>query len=154
MKEKLAKDKGYSFDKEGNLLGPKGKCIAKYANSNGYYVFSIRYKTVRMNLGVHRFQAYLKYGDKIYEKGIVVRHLNGNKFDNSWNNIAIGTAKENTDDIPRDIIMRNCLIATSFVRKYDKDIIRAFHNTGKSYKETMKEFNISSKGTLHFILNK
>ena len=31
----------------------------------------------------HRLQAYQKYNNEIYNKGIVVRHLDGNKLNNS-----------------------------------------------------------------------
>lgn len=40
---------------------------------------------------IHRLQAYQKFGDKIYEDGIVVRYLNGDRYDNSYDNIGIGT---------------------------------------------------------------
>jgi len=33
------------------------------------------------------------------------------------------------------------------------EIIRKFHDKYKSYKKTMEKFNITSKGSLHFILN-
>lgn len=103
---------------------------------------------------VHRIQALQKFGDKIFKDGIVVRHLNGEKTDNSWDNIAIGTHKDNAMDIPKEQRLQRSLYATSFVRKHYANKVKKFHSIDKSYKKTMNEFSISSKGTLHFILNK
>lgn len=38
--------------------------------------------------------------------------------------------------------------------KRNKAIMLAFYADAKSYKKTMEKFGISSKGTLHYILNK
>ena len=57
-------------------------------------------------------------------------------------------------DISAEVRLAKALHATSFSRKHDKEPIRAYYAEHKSYRKTMEEFNISSKGTLHFILNK
>ena len=83
-----------------------------------------------------------------------VRHVNADRGDFSWDNILIGTHSQNMMDIPEHIRLAKALHATSHVRKYDKGEVRKFYNGCKSYKKTMEQFDISSKGTLHFILNK
>ena len=97
-----------------------------------------------------------KYGNIIYNDNIVVRHINNNSLDNSWNNIIVGTYKDNSNDIPQDVRMKRSINATQYCKKYSDEkvleIIR-FYKSSNSYKETMKKFNISSKGTLNFILN-
>lgn len=94
-----------------------------------------------------------KYGDKLFEKGIETRHKNGIKTDNSWNNILIGNHSQNMMDIPKQIRVKKALHASSFLVKHNKDEIKKYHEKYKSYKKTMDKFNISSKGTLHYILN-
>ena len=103
---------------------------------------------------VHRLQAYQKFGDKIYLKNIHVRHKNNISTDNSFENILIGTPSENAMDNPKEDRVKRANHATSFWRKYDKDIVKSFHKeNGRSYKKTMSNFNITSKGTLNYILN-
>ena len=102
----------------------------------------------------HRLQAYQKYGNDIYKEGIVVRHLNGDRYDNSYNNIAIGTIKDNKHDIPIELVSINC----GYVRrKYDKDTvenIRRDKEQGLTYSQLMTKYNISSKGTINYILHR
>ncbi len=102
---RLTKDMGYFVDKEGNAwsskYGKKRKLKLSISNNKGYksYRFVVSSGTYsRWSVKVHRFQAYQKFGDVIFEKGIQVRHLNGNSLDNSWDNIEIGTTKQNHDD--------------------------------------------------------
>lgn len=68
--------------------------------SNEYRQISFIYENHRYYCPIHRLQAYIKYRELLYQKDIMVRHLNGNKLDNSWDNIAIGTAYDNAQDIP------------------------------------------------------
>jgi hypothetical protein len=154
-----AYNKGYRVTENGEVISHKGKTIKLYLGSAGYYKFSFRseekIKDNRVSFCVHRLQAFQKYGQKLFRKGIEVRHKDGVKANNSWDNILIGTHSENMMDIPKHIRIEKALYATSFVRKYDKEDVIKFHKeNGNSYKKTMEEFGISSKGTLHFILNK
>ena len=55
--------------------------------------------------------------------------------------------------MPKEDRLKYALNATKHVRKYDKQEVRDYYNSCKSYAKTMEKFNISSKGTLHFILN-
>lgn len=152
-KEQLLIDRGYKVLEDGTMLNPNGVKIAKYIDNRGYRSTSIRFDGVKKLVHVHRLQAFQKFGLEIYATGIVVRHLNNNKLDNSKENILIGTSSENMMDIPKEQRLKQALHATSFVRKYNKDEVIEFHKKSKSYKKTMERFNISSKGTLHFILN-
>ena len=49
--------------------------------------------------------------------------------------------------------VRDFYINYSF-KKYNRNEVMAFHKkNGNSYKKTKAEFNISSSGTLHYVLN-
>ena len=63
---------------------------------DGYPTITISRHAVR----VHRLVAYQKFGNAIFEKEMQVRHLNGNKLDFSFQNIEIGTSKQNQLDKP------------------------------------------------------
>lgn len=149
--EQIASKRGYVVTEDGKLLNPSSVEIGY--NYSGYITTSIRVGGKRKDLKAHRLQAYQKYGEALYEEGVVTRHLNSNSEDNSWENILIGTQSDNMMDIPEQIRVKKALHATSFVRKHNKKEIQKFHNINKSYKKTMDEFGITSKGTLHYILN-
>ena len=150
-KEQIAFSKGIRVTTEGTVITSKGKTIGKGID-RGYFFIGVKVKGKVTIIKVHRLQAYQKYGDNLYKEGILVRHLNGNSKDNSWDNIVIGTASDNRMDIPEQSRISYATHASSFVKKYDNDVIKEYHKTSKSYKETMDKFNISSKGTLHYIL--
>lgn len=157
MKDKIivAYNKGYRCTRNGKPIGPNGNTI-KGCHKNKYHFIKIRIPETKncKNIAVHRLQAFQKYGYKMFESGIEVRHLNGNPSDNSWDNIAIGDHRTNMMDIPEHIRIAKALHATSFVKKYDEKEVKEFHSKEKSYKKTMEKFNITSKGTLHHILNR
>jgi len=150
--EQIAVKRGYIVSEEGVLYNPKGNKIGSIHNS-GYHRTNIRINKKETNLMAHRLQAYQKYGDILYNKGVMVRHYNGNKLDNSWGNILIGNNSQNQLDIPKNIRIKRSLNSWKNTRKYDRDEVIEYYNKVKSYKKTKEKFDISSSGTLHFILN-
>lgn len=150
-KEQIAFSKGYRVTKEGNCVSPKGKLL-KLVFSNPYLRFSIKNEGKVLTVKVHRLQAYQKFGDGIYDEGIVVRHLNGNYLDNSWDDIEIGSDSDNMLDIPEEVRVTKASNAGKVYSDELVDSIKAYKKT-HTYAETMKEYNISSKGTLYYILN-
>lgn len=155
--EAYAYEKGYRIDKDGNAYGLKHRILKPYIDKKNYKFFCCRFNKKTILISYHRFQAYSKFGDKIYEKEICVRHLNGNPLDNSWNNIEIGTTQENMLDIPKE----KRLSITSYMSSQRKNAfskekilaIKEAHKNGLSYKEIMDKFGISSKGTISYIIN-
>lgn len=151
---------GYRVNENGELIGLNGKSVGSLCN--GYYRIKVRVKKNSdskikdhyINCLVHRLQAYQKYGEDIYKKGIVCRHLNGNPLDNSIDNIAIGTQSDNMMDRQQADRIAHASHASSFAQVHNHNEIISFYNKEKSYSKTMDEFNISSKGTLHYIINK
>ena len=150
--ERILSKRGYVVTEDGTLLNPKGNKIGSKDN-RGYIGSEIKVEGKGIPFFAHRLQAFQKYSNLLYEKGIVTRHLNGNKEDNSWDNIAIGTHSDNMMDIPEQIRIKKAKYAASFIKKYDYEEVINFYKSCKSYKKTMQEFNISSKGTLNYILN-
>lgn len=102
----------------------------------------------------HRYQAYLKFGNSLYEDGIMVRHLDGDLLNNSVSNIELGTNSDNMLDIPKEKRIRKSANAN---KKYSDDLvleIKADRERGMSYKDLMEKYHISSKGTISNIINK
>ena len=85
--------------------------------------------------------------------GIDISHLDGNYLNNSESNIDLGTNSDNMMDIPKEVRIRKSSNAS---KKYSDELvqmIRLDKEKGMSYKELMIKYNISSKGTLSYIIN-
>lgn len=162
--EILAYNKGYRINEKGDAynINKPNKILKGSINSRNYK--HIRIKNLEGNsknstLGIpfHRLQAYQKFGDKIYEENIVVRHLDNDSLNNSWDNIEIGTESDNYSDRP-EIQKDNFQKAGSkALTKYSDEIVQQIkecRNNGWTYQQIMNYFNISSKGTLSHIINK
>lgn len=149
---RLSKEKGYYVDKKGDVFNKDGKSISLSSNNKGtgYKSFNIRVNGSNPTRSfVHRLQAFQKFGDVIFKEDMVIRHLNGDSLDNSFENIGIGTLSDNMLDIPKE---KRVLNASNPKHDHEK-IIQDFKN-GYKYKEIMEKYGITSKGTVSFIVNK
>lgn len=153
--EEIAFNHGFKVV-NGVVYSPKNTIRATNYTDDGYERFTINNDGKLLQVKVHRLVAYQKYGDKLYSQGIEVRHLDTDSTNNLDDNIDLGTSQQNRLDVPEDIRIQSSVTASTKVRKFtDKEIfeIRDYHSNCKSYKETMKKYDITSKGTLHYILN-
>jgi hypothetical protein len=152
-----AYNKGYRVI-NGEVISPfSGNPWVLKPDRQGYFRFNIANDNnsyIKEAVYVHKLAAYQKYGTLIFEKGVEVRHLDGDCTNNLSSNIDYGTALENAADKDSKVTKAAAIAASTHIRKFtdaEMDNIRRFHNG--SYKETMEYFNISSKGILHRILN-
>ena len=158
--EELAHNKGYKIIAKNIIRSPKGNILKLRKDTSGYLEFRIRALNPKQrklrHVPVHRFVAYEKYGKNLYKEGMVVRHKNGNKIDNSYDNILIGTVLENMMDIPKKERIRRAIKASSKKRKLSdnevKDIIN-LRKSGYTYKQIKEKYSIA-KSTLSYLFNK
>lgn len=146
-------DKGFKIEK-GKVFSQYGREIC-LNNREGYLGFSHRMrdgKTRRVE--VHRLVAYKKFGSRIFKKELEVRHLDGDCQNNFDDNIDLGTPSDNAMDKLPEVRMNAALIATSYCKIHLHDEVIKRRNEGATYSEIMNEFDISSKGTVSFIINK
>lgn len=143
------------MNKEGQVFSPFGRKL-KLKQVNNYYRFNIKDKIKgHYYVKVHRLCAYQKYGEKIFESGVQVRHLNGNSLDNSYGNIGIGTSSANRLDIcpkKRKALASN---ASKNLRALTDEDLTEFwrdRNNGMSYKELSNKYKIA-KSTISYIIN-
>src|SRR5437763_11161941 len=93
----LAKNKGYYHDKQGNIYNKSGGEVILH--KNGYYLrFGVRADKMygrrkMLNIAVHRFIAYCKFGEIVFMDGVYVRHKNGKALDNRPDNLLVGTSR-------------------------------------------------------------
>lgn len=83
-------DKGYRVTKNGEVIGLKGKKLKTRLTNRGYPYFNARVNGKKRVITVHRLAAYQKFGDDLFEEGVMVRHLDNNKQNNSLDNISLG----------------------------------------------------------------
>lgn len=145
--EQIAVSLGYSVSKAGELLYC-GVVVEKISfSSKGYRIFGINKKENRSsNVFVHRLQAYLKYGLSLYKKGILVRHLNDVKTDNSYFNIAIGTHIDNFNDMSDKAWSekyRKASVTNSRYNEKERQQVRDLFDAGYTYRELANRFNYS-----------
>lgn len=155
----IANEKGYKVDEFGNVFY-RGKIRKLNVNDSGYYYFSVRLiidgKSKVKHVNVHKLQAYQKFGNKIFEKLIEVRHLNGDCKDNSYENIVIGTHSDNMLDISTTKRVKKALIASSKKIVFNDEQIKLINkdrDNGATYKELTEKYGYS-KGTLSYFFNK
>lgn len=158
---------GYDITKNGELITYKG-AEANYHLWRGYKSYSFRFPArVFGRLGaqvlLHRFQAYKKYGCDLFERGVVVRHKNNSKLDNSWKNILIGTSVDNYHDNPRELNERvnRKLISSAAEQRRSKnlDLMTKVYfdreENGFSYKDLSDKYGLSKSAlSFHFGKNK
>ena len=149
--ERIAKQRGYKVTEDGVFCGVRDNILIH--KNKGYLCVSIKVDGKNRWLFAHRLQAYQKYGDEIYNKGICVRHLNGDKSDNSFDNIAVGTNRDNIMDRPKSERQRISALAGKATIKYNRDeVIEYYNKCNRSRKKTIENFGMSKAG-LHYILN-
>jgi len=117
----IAYEKGYRVDSCGVLIGPGGENCSVNLSSTRYPIksFQIEKGTPGISMYLHKLMAYQKFGEAMFEPGIQVRHLNGNRSDCSFGNIAIGTQSQNMLDIPKE--KRGASIKAANARKKTPD---------------------------------
>lgn len=151
-----AYNKGYRVLDDGSVSGINVS-KRKLNLEDGYYTISLRIKdTTHTNIPVHKLAAFQKFGNEIFKDGIEVRHLDNNSLNNKPENIGIGTHSINCMDKSVETRLDSAIKASVNNRKFsDLEMIeiKNFYRKIRSYKLTMEMFDISSKGTLHYILN-
>jgi hypothetical protein len=159
-----AMDRGLRLEKDGTAFGSSGRQISGSLQKTGRMRQGYLYATIKIagtrsttHAHFHRVQAYQKFGDKLFEKGVQVRHLNGNSLDNSWDNVALGTHQDNSMDRPKEERVRSGRIAAKAQRKLSEEEVqelRQDREEGYTYKELKEKYGIRSSSTISYIVNR
>lgn len=148
---------GYTVKKDGTLLKNGKPTRTRAINSKGYFVLKTRDKN-RKNfyVRIHRLQAYQKYGDEIFDRNIEVRHLDGNKLNNSWDNIILGTHSQNMFDVPKEVRNARTEKGASSVRKFNEEKLKEIfkdREDGMSLRKLALKYGCA-KSTMSHLFNK
>jgi hypothetical protein len=105
-----AHERGYYVTEEGDVISPhSGKKLKLRLGTRGYWLFNGQLPaphSQKYPARVHRLLALQKFGEVALEPNIEVRHLDGNRQNNAWENIAIGSRSDNKMDIPQETRLR------------------------------------------------
>lgn len=155
--ERTISELGYYVDKDGTCFSKSGKILKGTISKAGYIIISTRIDGKTIKIGVHRLQAFQKYGEKIYADGVKVRHADNYSLNNSWENILIGSHQDNMLDIPKEIRLNSAIVASNNRKIYSDELvkeIKVYRELGHTYPEIMSKFNVGSKGAVSYIINK
>jgi len=137
--------RGYRVSPSGEVISSVGNVLKLATNKAGYKIFSCKYDGEVGKIHVARLQAYQKFGDRIFEDGLEVRHLDNNIGNNSWDNIGLGTHTDNMQDMPPERRMAKAVWAASHLRRFTAaDILemRRMREAGVILSEIGKKFGI------------
>lgn len=156
--EIIAYEIGYRISFDGKILNKNGD-VLKGEKDNGYNYIKFRSpdnwrKMIKCKCS--RLQAFQKYDNLIYVEGTVVRHLNNDRGDDSWDNIEIGTQSQNCMDNPKEDRQKRGFEASRKILKHSDETvikIRADYALGMSYRQIGKKYKISPGGTMHHLIH-
>ena len=146
---------GYSVT-NGFIVNPSGKELKRQIDRNGYYSVTVKIDGVATKCMIHRFVAFCKFGNKIFQPNIVVRHLDGNSKNNEHGNIDIGSQSQNCLDRKKSDRIKHAKKAATKIRKLSHDEaeqLRLDRKNGLTYSELVIKYNIA-KSTVSYIVNK
>ena len=149
----------YKVSPDGLLICPDGRAIVPKVSKRGYPHVSIRVRGegIDQKIGVHRIVAYQKFGERLFDPGIVVRHRDCNKLNFRPGNIRIGTNLENDRENTLRIKTLKAQAARkggAMLRRFDDatvDEIRRLHGDGLGCRKLAKQFSCAMS-TIHYIV--
>lgn len=96
---------GYTINHAGVVWSPRLRELKLIPDHEGYLYFSGKRIAglATLTVRVHRLQAFHKFGNRMFEPGLEVRHLDNDSSNNSRDNIGLGTHQENCLDVPVEV---------------------------------------------------
>lgn len=127
------------------------RAILKGSLSDGYLKFSVRTDfSTSFAVRIHKFQAYNKYGKKIFDEGVVVRHKNGIKTDNSRTNILIGTQSQNMRDRSKADLVKHAKTKRVIPVEVGEQIMKD-REEGVSYRKLVEKYGMPKSTLMDYV---
>ena len=147
---------GYRVTADGAAHGPRGKLAEHRRDGKGYYDFTVNHPELgRLHLMVHRLAAFQKFGAEMFQPGMEVRHRDGDKTNNSPDNMLIGTHAQNMMDRDPTARLEHAKLASK-KRQALSDAqlaeLRADAANGMGYEALAAKYGVS-KGGAHYMVN-
>ncbi len=149
-----AKVLGYHVESDGTVKSPFSQ-KAGYVAKTGYVYVTVEFEGGDVKIPIHRLAAYQKFGDLIFNTGNVVRHLDGNPSNNSYDNLALGSQSDNMLDRSEDSRREHAKKGAKVLRKLsDQQVVtlRADRARGLTLNQLCDLYGLS-KSTVSYIVN-
>ncbi len=144
-------NKGYRVV-NGRVITPSGKHrVATLWDGYMSFNFGMNGKTIPVK--VHRLIAYQKYGEDALVSGRHVRHLDGNSLNNAEDNIAIGSAHDNSMDRMKENRITHAAKGRQKLSAEFINSLRDEHAAGFGYKNLSKRHGLPVS-TLSYYLSR
>jgi hypothetical protein len=137
---------------EGKLYNPKGTPLKGGLSWDGYPTINYRHKGIVLKIKIHRLHAYAMFGDKMFEEGIQVRHLDNDKLNFKQDNLTLGTQDENAMDTTYTKRVGRAKKGGDKEHVNNHTQVIEFSKTGATASEIMSKFGIKSRSTVTHIL--
>ncbi len=141
-----ALEKGWTVDDNGVCRRCDSSPQKVTRSAYGYLVFRVLL-TKRHWVFVHRLAALQRFGaESLFARGVVVRHLDNNKLNNSVSNIAVGSYRDNARDNPDAVNARRAQAAAAAFRTFNENEIRSILERvagGESQRSVARDLGVS-----------
>lgn len=154
-REKEAYKQGYRHTAKGRIIGLLGSVLKPWAGKDGRLSFRIKYKRRNVNVSVHRFVAFCKFGDRMYSPGIEVRYKDPAPSNTHPGNLRLGTKRQNYYDrteSERRALSEAGARARRKLSNAETLRLRQDRERGYTYKKLMKKYKLA-KSTVSYIVN-
>ena len=135
----------YSIDENGNVYskrswrGVKNRILTPSKNEYGYLRVFLTKNGKTSGITIHKLMTITFLGER--KDGFQVRHLDGNKQNNSLSNLKYGTALENAND--RKLHLKTAFGERIGSSKLSKEDVIDIRNSNLSQKELSKIYKVS-----------
>jgi hypothetical protein len=140
-----------------NAVGRERKCQIGGRSPDRRYVFTVSLADgKKYPVMVHKLQAFQKFGEAMFEPGILVRHLDEDSLNNRPDNIALGTSTDNAMDRQPLVRKLHAQKAGRTASRHSEEFwqkVTAEYEAGDGYKVLGKRYGLSP-GTLSYRLSK
>ena len=145
IKDVLGYEELYSIDINGNVYskrswrGKKNRKLTPSKNEYGYLRVFLTKNGITKGITIHKLMSITFLGER--KECMQVRHLDGNKENNSLLNLKYGTALENAKD--RKLHLKTAFGDKIATCKLSKEEVFDIRNSNLSQKELSKKYNVS-----------
>ncbi len=110
-------------------------------------------RRLMIKMAVHKLAAYQKFGEKVFEEGLEIRHMDGNRLNFSQSNLELGTPTQNWFDRPEIQRIKISKSAAKARQVLPEGTIASIKNDrcfGMTYKSIGEKYGISKRQACHF----
>jgi hypothetical protein len=135
----------YEISNHGNfaVLKKDGRVLRKLNSATHYLSVSCKSLNggIQKSLYIHRIVALVFIGER--PDGMIIRHIDGNRFNNHVDNLSYGTPKQNYEDVVKHKSQKGSNNGRSILNESGAKAVRYLNAYGVSQKTLAEAFEVS-----------